>query len=144
MQTSINSFSKTIKRILMIFGAKWSWDLACLVPVFCFLLLFSAKQRTLQEKVRTLFPSRVLQTFWKNTSAPWGGWSTGWEIHDIIQQYMLGNLLARLQKVILQVHTKFQLPTPKNKIYRVFLISYLQSRIRYHSASPELSSYVFI
>ena len=41
----------------------------------------------------------------------------------IIQQYMLGNLLARLQKVILQVHTKFQLSTSKNKIHRVFRIS---------------------
>ena len=41
----------------------------------------------------------------------------------IIHQYMPGNVLARLQKVFLEVDTKFQLPTPKNKIYRVFRIS---------------------
>ena len=55
MQTSMNSFSKTIKRILVIFGAKWSWGLACLVSVLCLLLLFSGKRQTLQEKIRTLF-----------------------------------------------------------------------------------------
>ena len=56
MQTSINSFSKTVKWILMFFGAKWSWGLACLVSVLHLLRLFSAKRRKLQEKFRTLFP----------------------------------------------------------------------------------------
>ena len=65
MQTSINSFSKTVKWILMIFGAKWSWGLACLVSVFCFLLLFSGKRQKLQEKFRTLF-SRHLPTAFLN------------------------------------------------------------------------------
>ena len=55
MQTSINSFSKTAKWILMIFGAKWSWDLACSVSAFCLLLLFAANRRNLQEKFRTRF-----------------------------------------------------------------------------------------
>ena len=54
-QTSINSFSKTNKWILMIFEAKQSWGLACSVSVFCFLLLFSGNQRNLQEKFRSAF-----------------------------------------------------------------------------------------
>ena len=33
MVSSINSFSKTSKLILMIFGAKWSWESACFVSV---------------------------------------------------------------------------------------------------------------
>ena len=54
-QTSINSFSKATKCFLVIFGAKWSWGLACLVSVSCLLLLFSRKKRKLQKKFRTLF-----------------------------------------------------------------------------------------
>ena len=49
MQTSINSFSKTAKWFLIIFCAKWSWGLACLVSVLCLLLLFSGRKKTSRE-----------------------------------------------------------------------------------------------
>ena len=98
----------------------------CSVSYFCLV----QNDENFKRSLELCLPSRVLQTVWKNTSAPWGGWSKVWEMQNSAK-IMLGNLLARLQKVILQVHTKFQLPTPKNKIYRVFLISHLQSRIRW-------------
>ena len=52
-QTSINSFSKTTKWILIIFGANWSWGRACSVSVFCFLLLFAGKHRKTLTKLKT-------------------------------------------------------------------------------------------
>ena len=52
-QTSINSFSKTTKWILIIFGANWSWGHACSVSVFCFLLLFVGKHRKTLTKLKT-------------------------------------------------------------------------------------------
>ena len=52
-QTSINSFSKTTKWILIIFGAKWSWGRACSVSVFCFLLLFVGNYRKTVTKLKT-------------------------------------------------------------------------------------------
>ena len=57
MQTSTNSFSKTTKLILMIFGAKWSWGLACLVAVFCLLLLFSGKDKNFTIRLELCFPA---------------------------------------------------------------------------------------
>ena len=55
MQTSNNSFSKTTKRILMVFGATWSWGFACSVSAFCLPLLFAENRRNFQEKFRTRF-----------------------------------------------------------------------------------------
>ena len=52
-QTSINSFSKTTKWILIIFGANWSWGRACSVSVFCFLPLFVGKHRKTLTKLKT-------------------------------------------------------------------------------------------
>ena len=52
-QTSINSFSKTTKWILIIFGANWSWGRACSVSVFCFLLLFVGNYRKTVTKLKT-------------------------------------------------------------------------------------------
>ena len=54
-QTSISSFSKTNKWILMIFGAKWSWGLACFVSGENSCRLLSWKGRKLRVKRGTLF-----------------------------------------------------------------------------------------
>ena len=55
MASSINSFSKTSKWILMIFGAKWSWESACFVSAVSSSLLLSRKQQTLSAKSKVLF-----------------------------------------------------------------------------------------
>ena len=55
MASSINSFSKTSKWILMIFSAKWSWESACFVSAVSSSLLLSRKQQTLSVKSKVLF-----------------------------------------------------------------------------------------
>ena len=63
-QTSINSFSKATKCFLVIFGAKWSWGLTCLVSVSCLLLLFSRKSENFRRSLELCFTLLVFRPPW--------------------------------------------------------------------------------
>ena len=81
MASSINSFSKTTKWILMIFVAKQSWESTCFVSAVSSTLLLCREKQNLWPKFKTMLsPSHFSKSAssplpcWKSTMPPMPTW----------------------------------------------------------------------